>query len=437
MVGADRETAQGDTMAERERATAEKDRSARAPVEERSTITYRDGGNIVQAILDLQRTAGNQATAPLLQRAPRTTTGTQLPPLPSLPPLKPRVNSPPRRQGPLPELPPGSRLPSSLRVRLVAHASPRWRSAGSPTEADKKNEGLSRARVQSVRGIVDAELRAALGADADIRYDVEYATGAQPESTVTVGSEAMGSRETLEQAKGDRSANDPNLRRVDVFVDRVDRREEHAGVSTAPRQKTVLSERWKIRPEVSVTAGKVVGGGGLTMTLINAETGRLAFVHIKGLALGLFAGLGVSAPASADEIPFFTDKPLGFKDFEGVTVEYNSVGIGLVFVGYEVSTISFVGLGKLAQDIDVGGWNVGAKLSAGYTNLTGHLAFNNSVPNDIYTEHSKPDSVPYTTTEQHGDLHTAFFETAAKDLDPETENQLRAFLAQQAGKFER
>ena len=282
---------------------------------------------------------------------------------------------------------------------------------------------------------MDAELRSALGTDADIRYDVEYAPGEEREGVTTVGSESVGSRETLAEAKGDRAANAENQRRVDIFIDRVDRRQEHAGRSGAPERKTLLTTRWRIMPGVQAGISAFVGVGGIAVKLINADTRRTAFGHIRGWTGGLQGGLGVSTSIGGDEVSFWTDDPMGFKDFEGQPVTFSSFGVGLGFLGWERARLAFDDLGDLADDLDVGGWNAGAKLQAGITRLDGTFHFDNAPPDDVYVEPSKTEWVPYAATEQHGDLYTAFFETGVWTLPKADADKLKLFIRQSAGRF--
>lgn len=59
-----------------------------------------------------------------------------------------------------------------VRIHLVGHASPRWRSARSAREADRRNAELSEARAQAVRAAVEELVREALpGQDLVFRYD--------------------------------------------------------------------------------------------------------------------------------------------------------------------------------------------------------------------------------------------------------------------------
>ena len=420
----------------------EHERLPAAPAEERATggqvggtsqaATF-SGGHGIRWILGLQQAAGNRATSAVLQRAP-TATGDTLDKLKNffVPPPMP---APKQKARPEPDPPPTTRLRSSLGIRIVAHASPRWKSAKGPTDADKRNERLSRQRAQTVKGIVDAALRSALGSNADIRYEVEYAPGDEREGLTTLGSEAVGSRETLVEAKGDRTANADNQRRVDVFVDRIDRRQEHAGRSGAPTTKTSLTDRWRILPGLSA-GGAVFGGyGGISVRLINADTGHEGFAHIRGWTGGTQAGIGAAASVGGDPVSFFTDRPMGFKDFEGQPVTFSSIGVGLVFVGWERARLGFDNLGSAAQELDVGGWNVGAKLEAGITRLEGTFHFDNVAPSDEYTVPSQTEFVPFTSSERHGDLHTAFFETGASKLAPADVKTLETFVLQAAGRL--
>ena len=367
-----------------------------------------------QRVLALQRTAGNRAvTQAILARqgaAPKTA------PAPGQPP-------------------PSTRSAPHLRVRIVAHASPRWRSAKSDKEADSENQKLSLQRAQTVKAIVDGELRDTIGSDARIEYDVGYEPGREPEGGVDVSTEGHGSRDTLKEAKGNRQADEESQRRVDVFVERIDRTQEHTPRSTAAAKRTVKTRMWWINVDLNANASFVGSLGMLSMTLTNSETGRSAPVYVPNIGVGT-PGLGVSMSVGGDPVSFWTDKPMGFSDFANVSVEYDSFSVGVVFAGYEWAYLSFPTLGPIAQNLDVSGWNVGAKIELGGGGSVGPLKFyGGTPPTDDYIEPPGVDFAPYEKRETGGDLHWAVFDTQKPTLSLDENKRLRAFVIDAGYRF--
>lgn len=206
------------------------------------------------------------------------------------------------------------------------------------------------------------------------RIEFELTTHEDDDDTVTVTDEARGSKDTLKQAKGNRKANDPHLRRVEIQVERTDRTTSHAGRSVSGTTKTVLSEFWSINVLSSSQLSAGASGGLLDMVLRNEWTGREA--HVRAfIGGGASPGLSTSTSVGGDPVSFKTAEKLGFKDFDGVIVRYESLGVGLVFVGWEKAYLNFIGLGPDAQMLDVGGWNVGAQLKLGGGVMSGPLGF--------------------------------------------------------------
>ena len=107
----------------------------------------------------------------------------------------------------------------TVQCRIVGHASPRWKSASREAIRVGNNEVLSRQRAESVSKELEQDLATELG-----RYrlkflkNVSYADDAQPSETAIFGTDAMGQRESLFQARGDQNNDDAQYRRVDVNV---------------------------------------------------------------------------------------------------------------------------------------------------------------------------------------------------------------------------
>ena len=116
---------------------------------------------------------------------------------------------------------------------------------------------------------------------------------------------------------------------------------------------------------------------------------------------------------------------------------YSTYGAGLVFVGYQRSQISFVGMGPDAQGINVSGWNTGAHLELGSNSTSGKLGPDGtSGPSDIYDE-ADPDTeiVPYEVSDANKELHMAFFATGSWVLLPSDRTDLRKYVDRATARF--
>src|SRR5947209_2455501 len=140
----------------------------------------------------------------------------------------------------------------SLRVRIVAHASPRWTDAPTAEEADRRNQELSERRMQTIRAIIDARLRALLGPDAQIDYDLDVVDASA--DGLSIDSEAHGSHDSLRDAHGNRKSNDQWFRRVDVTIDDGATVQETAGQTAGRSVKEIKSKHWRIQTGLTVTA---------------------------------------------------------------------------------------------------------------------------------------------------------------------------------------
>ncbi len=375
-------------------------------------------------MLALQRTAGNRAVAQLMRQG--------FPPLPNPIPVQtpaPQLDEPPPDR-------PSEQLAGSLRVRIVAHASPRWRGAKNTAEADKNNMELSRLRMEQVRDVVDVRLQDKLGPRVKIDYDLEYAESDEPGSVV-VTDEAHGSQETLVAAKGNRVRNDPYFRRVDVYIDDAATTRDYSGLSTPRRSATIemKTTHWQVRVGVTASASLVGAAGLVELKLRNADTGREGDFHIIGVGPGTI-GVSASKAVSDDYTDFYTDDPVGFADFDGAGVNYSSFGIGLVFADYERSYLTFPSMGEGAKDIDVSGWNVGAELKIGGDSISSRLGADGSgPPSDEYEIHSEHGETFMDTKSTGSDLYIAFFETGKWVLPPKDRTELRKFVDTATARF--
>lgn len=363
------------------------------------------------SLLALQRKIGNRAMGQLLRQ-----------PAPSKePPAKPPTT-----------------LPGNLRVIIVGHSSPRWRGAKGKKDADSKNYELSEKRMDEVEQIVDMRLRSLLGDDATIIYERVYYYG-QPRVGELPGEarlegHARGSQDSLRHAKGNRSSDDPEYRRVDVFIDDTARTEYYKPSNETERRK-ITSTRWGVA--VGVSAGVVAGAAGtlLAVRLTNLETKRTGDYTLIAGGGGAKVGIGVSAPFDDSYTEFETSTPVGFEDFDGVLTRYTSLSVGLLFVGYEKAYISFLGMGSDATSIDVGGANYGAKLELGGSVTAGRLSMSGGAKGmDDYTVPTVKDN-PYQKSDDKSYRHSAYFDTGSALLSPSRRTELRKSVNASAARF--
>jgi hypothetical protein len=307
-------------------------------------------------------------------------------------------------------------------------------------DADVKNLELSRLRLNEVRDVVDVRLQHRLGPNVRIDYDLEYADP-DARGSVLVTGDPEGSRETLRAAKGNRAANDPYYRRVDVYIDDKAFTEHYAQRSRPHTTRTVKKKSiwWGVTVRAGSSATLGASASLINLRLKNLDTGREGDYHVMALGGGL-KGVSTGASTSDDYVEFFTDEPTGFADFDrGIVVRLSSLGAGFVFIGYQKSYLSFFGdkMGDGATGLDVSGWSVGAQLQLGGSSAVGPLRPDGgSGPSDLYEE-ADPDTdvTAYETTDTSSDLDMAFFETGSARLSPRDRTRLRNYVDRATARF--
>ena len=313
----------------------------------------------------------------------------------------------------------------SVRVRIVAHASPRWRGARGAAAADRRNLELSQRRADAVHFEVEKLLAGHLGAGASVNVDVRIE---EQEGTVGVEQEARGSRDTLPEAKGDRSDNAQQGRRVDVIIESSQRISGSAGASRPLLTRPTASEFWHVSVDMSSGAAFVAAGGLLALTLSNDRTGERMTGNVLAGGIGPKTSLGASRSIWSDPTGFYTDEPKNFEDFDGKWIQYASGGVSL-FLGYEWSYLSFLGFGSGAAQIDVGGWSAGTAGIGGST-VYGPLLLQGSYPpKDPPIKDSDKTVSPYERTERGEDKHKILFPTESATLNDLEVDILDSFLA--------
>jgi hypothetical protein len=318
----------------------------------------------------------------------------------------------------------------TVQCRIVGHASPRWKGASTESLRIGNNETLSRRRADAVLREFKADLTMELG-----RYrlnfleNVSYPDNSQPSETAVIGSEAMGQRESLLSAGGNRANDDAKYRRTDVTI-RIARSTQDAMPTKVQRryQRSTKSKFWYVSTGESGGVTAVVGFGFFRIKLRNWKgdeaTGSVAMA-------GGGAGLKYSfSPYSwTEEASFITYKEVGFDDFHGVRVRYTNAGL-VVGIGYSRSYLTFYGMGPDAASLQVGGWQTGAQASL---DISEGLLVLDTVPSDYTIE--KYDETEWNMvrsdwiTEQRLSL---YFDDAQWALVTDQVNQIRGFAAKVA-----
>jgi hypothetical protein len=314
----------------------------------------------------------------------------------------------------------------SFRVRIVAHASPRWRGALDTADAERRNLELSRRRADAVRFAVESLLASHLGAGASVSIDV--AVEEQDPGTVGVQAEARGSRETLPEAGGERSDNALQRRRVEVIIESGQRIAGSAGASRPVLTVPTASRFWHV--SILMSAGATAGAAVklLTLRLTNDMSGHSLNGTVWASGGGPGLSLGASASIWGDPSGFYTDRRVNFSDFEGKSVLYTSASISPI-LGYEWAQLSFYGLGSGAEAIDVGGWTLGS-VGLGTSVVYGELSLDKPYPPEHRViKDSDRTVVLYERTERGEDVHRVLFETGSAALAGPEAGILDSFIA--------
>ena len=314
----------------------------------------------------------------------------------------------------------------SYRVRVVAHASPRWKGATSDKEADELNLQLSQRRADEVAQEVERMMAKHLPAGSTV--NVQTSVDMQ-EDTVRVEEEAHGSRDTLKESGGNRTDNAQIRRRVDVFVSSNQVVSGSGGASRPPLHSPTASKFWHV--SVDLSAGGSAGGAAylLSMTLTNDKTGESMHGRVWSVGGGPKASIG-AAYSLSDATGFMTAEPMNFEDFEGQWVTYTSGGVS-VFIGYSWSYVTFRGLRTDPTDINVSGATtgtagIGGSITSGVFHYEGTPAY---PPTSVPIKDTNTTEVPYIRTEQGEDKYSVLFETGIDKTNSTEKALLDSFVA--------
>jgi hypothetical protein len=308
---------------------------------------------------------------------------------------------------------------SSYRIRVVGHASPRWRGAADAKEADKLNLDLSRRRARNVGLEVQKRLSKLLPQGASTSVD---ASAEMDDNTVAISEEAHGSRDTLKEAQGKRSDNDKTRRRVDVYISSSQDVEGEAGASKKLEMAKTASQFWHISVNASGGGGEDATATFMAAVLTNDKTGESMNAHVWGIGKGFSGPFPASASISfSDATGFSTREPMDFKDFNSSPVFYDNASLSF-FAGYARSYITFLVPRTEPRDINVSGTTAGTPgfdISSGL----GVFRFDSDTfpPTEVPIKGSDETKQAYRRTDKQEAHWALSFETDADHLDEKHE----------------
>lgn len=318
----------------------------------------------------------------------------------------------------------------TVQCKIVGHASPRWKSASMESQRVGNNQALSQRRADAVMRELEADLAKELGKyRVKFLENVSYADDTQPSDTVVIGWEAMGQRESLLSAGGNKANDDAKYRRVDITV-RIARSTQDTMPTKVQRryERSTKSKFWYVSVGVSGSVTAVAGFELFRVKLRN-NMGDKAEGSVAAISGGVGLKYSYSPYSWTEEASFYTGKEVGFEDFHGTRVRYTNAGL-VVGIGYSRSYLTFYGMGPDAASLYVGGWSTGAQVSL---DTSEGILVLDMVPGDYTIE--TYDETEWNTvrsdwiTEQK---LSVYFDDAQWALLPTQSNQIRSFAAKVA-----
>lgn len=312
---------------------------------------------------------------------------------------------------------PADRDQFSIRMSVVGHASPRWKTAKNITEADRRNMRLSQQRAHNVRQAVAKVLRKEL-----------------PGVAIELGEKAVGSRQPFPGPYSDNRAID---RSVVVELDLTTKSKSYTTRSNPPRRVFAPSKFWEVTV-VDVT--KVVAGVALLMLRIvlkNYITGKEIVLSGKlaggGMSSKVFDFGGKINPGAigkpiGDKIIFETPEALTFSDFDGQVVRVGKVDVKFG-IGADMSYLTFPLLHHRPELLifEHHRLKLGFPGAEGFV-VAGKMHLEGSNPGDWYEVPSAPDLVPIQKTYTATDALVVTFPTGRAGLSDLTSKDRKRLL---------
>jgi hypothetical protein len=293
-----------------------------------------------------------------------------------------------------------------LRVTIVGHASPRWRSAATNADADRRNELLANQRADAVFAAVEQLLRMQLGQNVPIEKNVTLTPDmAQPGLMVSAHGE--GSREALQDEHKDRSSDADYDRRVDLSIELVATEDTQGGVSLPAVQAT--SRLWSVTVNRLRVVRAIAAAGGIEVAIRNRKTGKevLATAKLYGVGRPRLNPFATEEETGRKRVWFSTDYEIPIQDFEGTRIEVIRTDFKLV-VGETVMGLSFP---QLSHDGPTMYHHFGVGMPSGFM-LWGDLHLWGDTSDDV----NPTDVVTSTLDRRSNDSMTIVFPTGGRDI---------------------
>jgi hypothetical protein len=297
---------------------------------------------------------------------------------------------------------------NAMRVTIVGHASPRWRAAPKPADADRFNRELSVKRADAVKAAVTRRMLV-LNPDVPITFDTEHADD-EPPRDLEIGSYGEGSRTTIKEVRGDRGRDDPASRRVEVRVELLKTRQIDVGSTRQGAKHTGRDRKWIFRVTFLGMYGIFAAGGYMTFEIENVYSHQVATGHV--VLYGFGAGheakkakgekehhLEVSGPKKPKPgdvpKPGTRAKPVGegildtedtvfFRNFDGTAIRLEQFEVQ-VLVGVSHLQVSLPAFGNTPIKLE-GKIKGGLGLEAGGYVVGGNIELDKPYPKDEWEE---------------------------------------------------
>src|SRR5262249_46511563 len=157
--------------------------------------------------------------------------------------------------------------------------------------------------------------------------NVSYADDTQPDRTAVIGTEALGQRDSILRAGGNKANDDAIYRRTDITV-RVARSTQDATPTKVQRryERSTKSKFWYVSVGVSASV-TAVGGFEFFRVKLRSWNGDEAAGSVVAVAGGVGLKYSASPYSWTEEASFYTPKEVGFNDFHGTRVRYTNAGL--------------------------------------------------------------------------------------------------------------
>ena len=331
-----------------------------------------------------------------------------------------------------------------VKIDVVGHASPRWRSARTAQRADDLNWNLAEDRARQVRTEAERLLKNLLP-NRNLVFEYRYSPSSDmtPSAPIRALDEPVdialdfrgrGSTETLAEAgKRGRKANDDPMRRVDVRVS------IHSQGETDVEEKIERSERkhgatsdWSIYVTGEAGVEAVGKASAILIQLKNNKTGRIGTYAGWTSGVGASVGINIAKTSLPDFENFKTPEPMTFADFSGANFSIQSHGFAVGVFGAEYSKFRFEhflgGKPVPSSRIQVGGLSFGGFEINIASGVYGAMFLTDN-PSEYYTVVStRSETKTYESLSKESNSHRVFFSTGSSKVTSIESDNLNAYI---------